>query len=501
MAKKLVFKDVDAVYQEGGPINTNLESPLEDDLSKIRGKNFWKTTIEYKDMIYMYQRKGTAYRVINKENSLLFKNGFSIDNELAEQIRDKFELDEYVKCAQKYAEIGGWSLIYVDYGDVQDEPDYNTKAPTSEPVGFFVISRGWVWEDIYRNQEEHDDYQLTKADGKIVHVHKSRMIRVRLNDEEVSRIQPAYDSLQVLDNVLWGIGQTMFRSGTGFPVMKLKNGSAVKSENGTKTTRIKQAKNSGIMKDFSSETGFIIDSEDELTFEGAQGKAITPDGYYDRAFQQVAVDLGLPVDILKGTSAGQVTGSETNLREFYSDLKAKQIQQIQPIYDLIFERFQFNVSEFIYNWNKIWEMNQEEVSNNFQTDINVITSAVRSGLMSRDQAFAYLEDNYPNYKYGEFTVPDAPEISLPKNKGGKPDEVPEGENNSGDEQPLHSPSGVRLQYAMSDEEIKKSLEKADDERSALPNEVDKLERGLRKELKKVYKDLREELLETAVRLN
>lgn len=124
--------------------------------------------------------------------------------------------------------------------------------------------------------------------------------------------------------------------------------------NGEATTRIQQYKNSGFLRDINTEVGFIIDNQDNLEFRGAQGKAITPGEYYDRALQQVAIDLGVPVDILKGVSAGAVTGSETNLVEYYADLKSKQVEHLEPIINQFFMCFGLNPPEK-YMWHDIYE--------------------------------------------------------------------------------------------------------------------------------------------------
>ena len=486
-----------AKNQSTPPVNVNLESPLTTDCVLIKNKNFWKKTLEYKDLLYMYTRKGIVYRVINKENDLMFKKPVKIDDEFADSIRHDLDFDSYLKVARKYAEVGGFSLIYLDYGDISTDDSYNIQAPTNKvPEELYVISRGWVWEDIYHNQEQRTYYTLVRANGQTIKVHESRIMRVRLNDEEISRIEPAYDSCQVMDNVMWGMGQSMFRAGTGFPVLKIKGGSEKIKVGNVQTTKIKEAKNSGIMNDFNSETGFIIDSEDELKFEGAAGKALDPTSYYDKTFQQVAVDLGLPVDILRGVASGAVTGSETNLREFYSDLKAKQISQIQPLYNQLFLYWDIELEDEQYIWEPIWELSKKEISDNLKTDIDILNTSLSSGFISKEYAIEYLNSNYPQMCFEDNEVEVKENIML------NPSQTTS--NVGGDTNSLNKnlvSSHVRFQYGMSDSKVKDALDIADKEQSALPKSIQKLEKGLRKEMTKVYSDMSKEILEVSKRLN
>lgn len=377
-------------------VDENLQSPSEFTFEKAK---FWKEDITNNDLLKLYKRKGIAFRTINKQTSLMFKNGFMTDDETANQIKENFNFDDYVKYAYKNSLISGISLIYVDYGE--NSGDYEQPVPSNaKALGYYVITKAWIKQDIYYNQQVYDYYEIYKADGSSFNVHKSRFIRVKSNEDEISKLLPAYDSLQVLDNVLWGVGQTMFRSGSGFPILKVKNGTSIINVDGTNMTRMGYYKKMGFLRDMNTQTGFIIDEIDDFKFEGAEGKALSPLDYYTIAFQQTAVDLDVPVDILKGVSAGAVTGSETNLKDYYGDLAAKQIEFLEPIYDEMYKTQGYEIKED-YKWLPIFEETKKEISENLTKDVKAIHDMELYNYFSHEQAVKYFADNYEILDYDE----------------------------------------------------------------------------------------------------
>ena len=223
--------------------DTTLDSPGE--ISVVSAK-FWKQDLDNNDFLSKYQRKGIVFRTIKDEVSLMFKNGWTSNDEKAVAISEEFDFDSYVKFAWKNALISGYSLIYVDYGDVMSETDYETDAPSNtNAISYYVLPRAWVSRDRYYNQEVHNNYEIYKNDGSSFKIHQSRIIRVRADPDEIGKIQAAFDSIDVLDNVLWGIGQTMYRSGSGFPVMKINNSNSIVNIPGssTKMTRMQYYQN------------------------------------------------------------------------------------------------------------------------------------------------------------------------------------------------------------------------------------------------------------------
>lgn len=494
------------------PVNTSQKSPSES-LSAFAGKNFWKPTLDNDDFIHMYKRGGIAFRVFNKEKNLLFKNGFTLNNENAQKVIDELNISEIVKYARLNAQISGFCPVYMDFGDVNSDPDYMRPADSNAIAqSFFVIPVAWLERDIYYNNQSYDHYVVYRADGSTFNIHKSRIYRAKIDPNEISKLEPAYNSLQVIDNTLWGVGQTMFRTGTGFPVLSIENADELIDYQGTKITRAKYYKKIGFFKDMSTEVGFIKDKRDEFDFVGAEGKAIKPLEYWDIALQAAAITLDTPVDILKGVSAGAVTGSETNLREYFSDLNGKQQTELEPIYNDLLEHVGIDISELEYQWNPIWEMTPQEITDTFSKDIIAFNNAENAGYITHEQVINYLAEQYPEMGYDELTNRDIPRpqpvVSLNAQKE-QPSDIhhnPDGEISKITSPTIPLPrhldiSQIQKQYDKSDVEIKKSLDKADAEPSSLPESVQKVVNLFRKELLDTYSDTQQNVESLLVGFN
>lgn len=454
------------------PENTdyNLDSPSEFEFFE---RKFWKEDITNNDFLRLYTRKGIVARTINKQVELMFKKGWSSSNKQALEISKENNFNSYARFSYLNALISGFCLIYVNYGDTSD---YNQQPPQNvKAISYYVIPRAWVFRDIYYNQQVYETYEIYRADGTTFEVHKDRFIRVRANKLEISKILPAFDSLTVLDNIMWGMGQTMFRSGSGFPVLKIKDAAKIMTlPDGTKKTRMGYYKDMGFLRDMNTQVGFMHDQQDEFGFEGAEGKAIKPGEYYDKTFQQCAVDLEVPVDILKGLAAGAITGSETNLKIYYGDLAAKQIEQLEIIFNDLFATQ--GVSNVDYKWNPIFEQTQSEIIDNLSKDIETIYKLELYGYSTHEMNTNYLAKNYPVLNFDE------QKINAIKNL------------------PLYiKPAG--LSFSQDNNRKIKISNTNDSELSAMSKKVQAIEKSYSKEMNKAFRDTSKRISSLLVAFN
>lgn len=483
------------------PVNLSQKSPNLQ-LGSYFGKSFWKQELENKDFVSMYRRGGVAFRVFNKEKNLLFKNGFTTNNDSVDKIIKDLKIVEIVKSARLNAQISGFCPVYMDFGDVNSIEDYAKPInDNSVAQSFFVIPVAWLEKDIYVNGTKYDHYSVYRADGSTFKIHESRIYRAKIDDEEISKIEPAYNALQVLDNVLWGTGQTMFRTGTGFPVLAIENSEEIVDYQGTKITRAQFYKKAGILKDMNTETGFVIDKRDEFEFVGAEGKAIKPIEYWDIALQAASIALDTPIDILKGVSAGAVTGSETNLRDYLADLTGKQKTEIQPMMnDLIVYAGQ-DVEGLEYEWNPIWEMTPQEITDTYSKDVIAFNNAENAGYVTHEQVINYFAEQYPEMGYDDLPsliIPrPSPTISLNTGVQNGKDTI------SSCALPSHFDiKKIRDFYnSHTDDQIKKELDASDEEPSALPKSIQKTVDKFRKELLDVYKQTEKDVKTIVVGYN
>ena len=474
--------------KSGNIVNNNNKAPRT--TRGFEGKNFWQEEITNNDYLKLFSRGGVGNRVLTKEGYLMFKNNYVLNNDKAFQIVNDFRINEVAAFSRINAQISGWCLIYIDWADGQE---LSEAADTSnDPLSFYVVPVAWVAQDMVdkRTGKTYDYYKIYKTNGAEFEVHKSRFIRVALNPFEMSRFMPAFNALQVLDNVSWGVGQTMFRSGAGFPVLKVDEKAVVETSDGKLVPKGQFYRDIGIMKDMNTEVGMILSKDDELDFLGAQGKAIEPSAYWEAALQKVAIDLDVPVDILKGVSAGAVTGSETNIREYYADIKGKQKSQAEPIINDMLSCFGIDTSELEYSWNPIWEMTQMELTERFQKDSQSMHLARLRGQISYEQELSYLEDQYKMLNYNEFDSsklePVAEVIVFNQNVLPVPD--PNAPQPNGLFNKNLDITHVKKQYDISDKEINDSFDASEGETSVYSSKIQATEKKYQKDLNKQYKN-------------
>jgi hypothetical protein len=69
----------------------------------------------------------------------------------------------------------------------------------------------------------------------------------------------------------------------------------------------------------------------EFTFEGAAGQALDPQPFFQSNIEQHSIATGIPQAKLIGAQAGQVTGSETNMQDYFKVISREQAKLEPPI--------------------------------------------------------------------------------------------------------------------------------------------------------------------------
>jgi hypothetical protein len=167
--------------------------------------------------------------------------------------------------------------------------------------------------------------------GKQLKIHFSRVIHcaTRLLEHPyrgMSVLEPVYDDLTVLRNIRWGLGQTIFRYGSGFPDVEVQdatNADLDKIEAGRQ------------FKNLQARTYFLHNQKTKLEFKGVAGRALNPEPYYVPIMENISAGCGIPLAILRGAQAGALTGSEVNEREYFKLISDAQSRYEPAIYQLI----------------------------------------------------------------------------------------------------------------------------------------------------------------------
>ena len=166
---------------------------------------------------------------------------------------------------------------------------------------------------------------------QLIEVHWTRVTHdaPRLDEhhyEGVAAIDAIFDDLVGGRNARWGAYETYYRHGTGFPVIKTN---ATAEQN-------KDWVDAGGLDDYLNVRGFFICHTDEdFKFVGAEGSVLNPNTYFDMYFTFIAAATGVAKDTIQGVSAGRVTGSEVNERQYYKSISLHQHQKEPLLRELI----------------------------------------------------------------------------------------------------------------------------------------------------------------------
>jgi hypothetical protein len=212
-------------------------------------------------------------------------------------------------------------------------------------------------------------YEITRKDGSQFRAHWSKIIHdaPRIFDDPIwgmSVVQILYDDATGFRNMRWGLYQTIFRYGSGFPHIHLPWANRKQIN----------ALIAGGEFDHINSRGFFVtggkeENKETIDFVGVQGVTLNPDPYVNVAFESFSLGSRIPQDIFKGVSAGRITGSEFNERNYYKYISSEQNSKTPVVRDLIDRllatgqvepadgRVKFTGSEYTVEWKSAFELN------------------------------------------------------------------------------------------------------------------------------------------------
>ena len=246
-------------------------------------------------------------------------------------------------CRMTILERGyGYSVMAISYEGTEDHSaEYK---PTEEESGFknIVDIRAYGKKSITSVKTEKNEASerygfpveyCIKQTGttRRLHLHWTRAIHcaTRLFEHDwqgISALMPVWDDIVTLRNERWSMGQTLFRYGPGFPVLKVI---------GAKRAQLQQWIDQGYFADLFARAYFVHNEKQEFDFKGAQGRALDPLNYYLPVMESLSMGSSIPLAILRGAQAGALTGSEVNEREYQSLISEEQMLYEDALRQLI----------------------------------------------------------------------------------------------------------------------------------------------------------------------
>lgn len=356
------------------------------------------------DLLFAVRREPVANRIVFQVAHDIFDNWFKVE-EISEKPDASFDREVQRSLSVLNAKAAftqfaiferlfGWAIIalsYVDYGRGPDVPVSNAR----EIVELLPFST--LQFSVQSSDEDTDSgssrfglpifYTLRRDKAGQSKLHFSRVIHgaTRLLDHPykgMSVLEPVYDDLTVLRNIRWGLGQTLFRYGSGFPDVEVK---------GAKRKQLDDLEASQQFKNLQARTYFLHSDETKLEFKGVAGKALNPEPYYTPIMENIAAGSGVPLAILRGAQAGALTGSEVNEREYFkliSDAQSRYEPAVRQLIDALIEcgqiRFKYNTRrEYRIVWNGGFELSEKDKASIELSQAQA--RSLKSGWMSIDE--------------------------------------------------------------------------------------------------------------------
>ncbi len=133
------------------------------------------------------------------------------------------------------------------------------------------------------------------------------------------------------------------------------------------------------------------------------------------------MSFDIPMQIVEGVAAGAVTGSETNLKDYYSDLSAKQEIDFTPVVEQLITILQgtgqVTKGDFKITWNPLQEMNAKEQAEIEKLEAETEAIRIGSGVLDPEEVKKELEQAtrvdavvMPDFEYSEETNLKASEV-------------------------------------------------------------------------------------------
>lgn len=343
--------------------------------------------ISLRDLKVMTDREPIAHNLIWRVADDIFKSWFQLvpatgkESEIPDpEVGNQFQQALLAINAKKefyraggYARRDGWSVIA--FLNDRDAP----KGFVAEAFDVENIEIDWGdWKPrAYRLFRRVGDRGQTRVpvgnlDAKhVIHIVTNPGITPYFGKSELESI---WDYLTIIRNTCYGMGQTIFRVGTGFPDITVKG----------RVDRDYLNKVKEQYKDLSGRTACIHDEDISIQFIGGAGTTLNPRDYHDPLVEHICAAKGIPKAILFGDASGAIATGEVNERGYYAIIEAEQ-HKWTPF---ILQMLEYVAKSIGYPW----EMNPLKPQWLLRYALNELQQQVLEG--SRVDSFAQAEISY-----------------------------------------------------------------------------------------------------------
>ena len=327
-------------------------------------------TITDANITFALKREPVANRIVFAVAHDIFDNWFEVEpleegvdkekfNEAVQKVLLLLNAKDVLTQVATFERAYGWSIVVISYQD--KAPTLKTAVLLPEKIVSLEAYAPTMITDVKTDKNKNSPrfglpeiYKVKIAEREEVEVHHTRVIHFATRKIEpgykgVSVLEPVWDDLTVLRNIRWGMGQTMYRYGSGFPVVTVK---------GATKEQIDEYKRE--WGPLTAQTSMWCDENTSIEFKGLAGRALDPEPYYVPIMENISAGTSIPLAILRGAQAGQLAGSEVNEREYFkliSDCQSRYEPGIMDLIDRLMETKQIPDVHYKINWVGGFEIN------------------------------------------------------------------------------------------------------------------------------------------------
>jgi len=328
------------------------------------------------DITFAVKREPVAHRIVFTVAHDIYDNWFEVEpmegekeekerfNEAVQKALFQLNAKDIFTQAAVYERAYGWSIIllgYQDKGETLKSPVLNPeKIVDLEAYGPPQVTKVEVDKDKDSPRfGEPEIYMVMRSGSESVEVHHSRVIHFATRKLEagykgINVLEPVWDDLTNLRNIRWGMGQTMYRYGSGFPVITIEGAGKEELEEWSRT-----------WGPLTARTSMFKNEKQDIEFKGLAGRALDPEPYYTPIMENISAGTSIPMAILRGAQAGQLAGSEVNEREYFklvSDCQSRYEPGVRHLIDELIKigQIETKVKDYRINWKGAFEINPRD---------------------------------------------------------------------------------------------------------------------------------------------
>ncbi len=407
------------------------------------------------NLIRWLYRNSIAKTLIDKPVDDVFKNGFNVKHDNTKQVKDtldEFDFIEKYKSALKKSRRDGFSLLFGVLRDnsngVEEKPDTVTSIkelriltiddltdtePTDildelpekyeYPKDIEILEEGVVvsklFDDEYYEKPIGYVVEVNKDTNKTKFIHESRTLKFTHNrevdgdiDKKVygnivgdSIIQSCVYLLKALEKGNWAIMQTVYRYSSQLYVAELPEDANEEDQNQAD----EKLQNLNAKSSVTLPHGYDIDSH------GTDGQ-LDPRNYFDIVFEQICASTEMTKTVLFGTQSGTVSGSETDIKNYFNQVKRMRDRRInndihrfiewvanldwakgvnKPIHNLALD--------FDIEWNPLFKLSELDGAEVLRTVLNALQMGINSFIISPQEARTIIQEKFDEIKLDDLS--------------------------------------------------------------------------------------------------